>query len=169
MYDDELTWLADQAQVSQVIIEIGVWRGRSAACLAEHTTGLVLAIDHFMGDSDTAKWFDDRPDGLRNDCLDNLREFISAGRLLVLQRPSLEAAPFVAELLRYRPADMVFVDGDHSYDATVADINAYMPILRSGGLICGHDSDFPNVRRAVDFALPGWQPGPSRIWYGRKP
>jgi predicted O-methyltransferase YrrM len=169
MNDDELRWLARQAAGAGVVVEIGVWRGRSTACLAEHCRGLVIAIDHFLGDADTAPYFDDRPDGLRRECLRNLAEFVQGGRLLILEKPSREAAPIVAELLRHRLADMVFIDGDHSVQGTLTDIVDYLPLLRHGGLLCGHDIDFPSVRRAVDLAAPGWRQGPGHIWYRHKP
>lgn len=169
MHDDELAWLARLAAKSGVFVEIGVWRGRSTACLAEHCRGLVIAIDHFMGDADTAPHFADRPDGLRRECLRNLSEFLGAGRLLLLEKSSHEAAPLLAELLRHRPADVVFIDGDHSPGGVLADIEDYSPLLRPGGVLCGHDIDFPAVRRAVDQALPGWRQGPGRIWYQYKP
>ena len=49
--------------------------------------------------------------------------------------------------------DFVFIDGEHSYEAAKADIKAWWPKVRSGGLFVGHDYDrqrFPGVCRAVD-------------------
>ena len=49
--------------------------------------------------------------------------------------------------------DFVFIDGEHSYEAAKADIEAWWPKVRSGGLLMGHDYDrqrFAGVCRAVD-------------------
>ena len=35
--------------------------------------------------------------------------------------------------------DMVFVDGSHSYEGTLADLEAYAPLLKPGGLMVCHD------------------------------
>lgn len=52
--------------------------------------------------------------------------------------------------------DMIFIDGDHTYEAVKRDIYWATRIVRSGGIICGHDydsSDFPGVTTAVHEAL----------------
>ena len=38
-----------------------------------------------------------------------------------------------------RPLDVLFIDGDHSYDGVASDFAAYGPLVRQGGLIGFHD------------------------------
>jgi cephalosporin hydroxylase len=45
----------------------------------------------------------------------------------------------VRSLLRGHKLDLLFIDGDHSYDGVKADFNNYSPLLREGGLIVFHD------------------------------
>jgi predicted O-methyltransferase YrrM len=42
-------------------------------------------------------------------------------------------------LLEGRPVDMMFIDGDHTYDGVKADYEMYSPLVRPGGLIGFHD------------------------------
>lgn len=35
--------------------------------------------------------------------------------------------------------DFVFIDGDHSYKAVMSDLQNYVPKIKSGGLLTGHD------------------------------
>ena len=35
--------------------------------------------------------------------------------------------------------DLVFIDGDHGYDMVKADLQAWLPKVRPGGYLCGHD------------------------------
>lgn len=70
--------------------------------------------------------------------------------------------------------DLVFIDGDHSYDAVMEDIENWIDKVREGGIICGHDFGnpyHPDVERAVrdyfrihvDFVK-----DPTLVWYVRK-
>src|SRR5262249_29650597 len=60
--------------------------------------------------------------------------------------------------------DMVFIDGDHRYEAVKRDILKWQPKLKSGGLLCGHDRNWPGVEQAIQELLPSWKPGPGTLW-----
>jgi hypothetical protein len=58
------------------------------------------------------------------------------------------------------PLDYVYIDGNHAYEYVVDDIKNYFPLVRSGGIIGGHDfyngfqSEHDGVVRAVcEFAV----------------
>ena len=52
--------------------------------------------------------------------------------------------------------DFVFIDADHSYEACLADINAWLPKVKVGGYIAGHDYfSWPGVSEAVNEAFSG--------------
>ena len=42
--------------------------------------------------------------------------------------------------------DMVFIDADHSYEGTAADLEAWWPIVVRGGWLGGHDYANPDER-----------------------
>ena len=44
--------------------------------------------------------------------------------------------------LRRNSMDIVYVDGDHSYEGVASDLNAWWPILRDGGAMVGHAAWF---------------------------
>ena len=49
--------------------------------------------------------------------------------------------------------DLVYIDADHSYEATKKDIEMWELKVREGGILCGHDygsPDWPGVKQAVD-------------------
>ena len=52
--------------------------------------------------------------------------------------------------------DFVYIDGGHSYDAVKKDMKTWLPKLKKGGYLCGHDFGnpcTPDVARAVkDFS-----------------
>ena len=45
----------------------------------------------------------------------------------------------VIEALGGRPLDVLFIDGDHSYDGVRRDFELYAPLVRAGGIIGLHD------------------------------
>lgn len=167
-----LDWLAEQAARHQTIVELGVWKGRSTACLAEHTAGTVFAIDHFHGSRkgrstvhSQATTTEGRAE-LIAETTANLKEFIDAGKLYLIEQSGDVAATILQDVLRHRPADMVFIDADHDYEAISGDIRTYRPLLRPGGLLCGHDVGWEGVDRAINELLPGWKRAPDCcVWY----
>ncbi|MBU3591454.1 class I SAM-dependent methyltransferase [Polynucleobacter sp. 78F-HAINBA] len=46
--------------------------------------------------------------------------------------------------------DLVYIDGDHTYEGVVKDLAAWYPKVKKGGIICGDDIGWPGVKKAVD-------------------
>jgi Methyltransferase domain len=71
--------------------------------------------------------------------------------------------------------DVVFVDADHSYAAVLADIKAWWPKLKAGGVMAGHDIyTYDTVYRGVmdaakDLGLTVNVIAEQNIWEIRKP
>jgi hypothetical protein len=64
--------------------------------------------------------------------------------------------------------DSAFIDGSHHYADVCADINEWLPLIRPGGIIAGHDysTAFPGVMDAVNYLLPRFEVVPdTRIWW----
>lgn len=58
-----------------------------------------------------------------------------------------------------RPVDILFIDTSHTYEHTLAELRAYVPLVRPGGLVLAHDTgSYPDVARALDeyFGPDGW-------------
>lgn len=47
--------------------------------------------------------------------------------------------------------NLVMIDGDHSYEGVIEDIDHWLPKIRAGGVLAGHDfgHQYPGVKRAV--------------------
>lgn len=61
--------------------------------------------------------------------------------------------------------DLVFIDADHAEESVLRDLEAWVPRVRPGGVISGHDygsHNHPGVQRAVDRFLSG-HPHPVRV------
>lgn len=149
----ELYWLAAQAQTHFSIAEVGSFHGRSTRALADHTLGTVYAIDPWDGPykfEDGTACFTVSNSDYSAFCT-NMADSLTTGKVKIC-RGDLSA--FAA--LDIRP-DMVFIDGDHRYEAVKSDILLALDLLEDGGLLCGHDYWQPEwwgVQKAVDELLP---------------
>lgn len=50
-----------------------------------------------------------------------------------------ESSRNVAQHFEPKSLDLVFIDGDHSYEGCLADLNDVAPLVKPGGRIIGHD------------------------------
>lgn len=149
--ESELTWLAEQASKQKTILEVGSWRGRSICAMASNTSGRCWAVDTWAGtQGEHDRFFSDQdPDWL-------YREFLENTRHLANVTPIRGVSWEVAETLGPILFDMIFIDGDHAYEAVKRDLIAWIPRLKRGGLLVGHDLDRgrPGVQRALNEVLP---------------
>jgi len=86
------------------------------------------------------------------------------GRVVLVAKTSAEAVQeFEPESI-----DFVFIDGCHTYQHVKHDIVMWAPKVRAGGLVCGHDINWPSVQRAVFERNPLYQTHePERVWFWR--
>jgi predicted O-methyltransferase YrrM len=71
----------------------------------------------------------------------------AGARACILHASSRETA----RVMDNAALDFVFIDAEHTYEALSADIAAWLPKLKPGGLLCGHDYSKPGERSAL-----GW-------------
>ena len=90
-------------------------------------------------------------------------------RIEWLIMPSVEAA----ERLKDGALDYVFIDACHNYEPVKADIEAWYPKVRSGGIVAGHDFSvhFEGVKQSVRerFGEDGFSVARGKVWWMRKP
>lgn len=163
----ELRWLYQQFSRSKTHAEIGVYCGRSlfASC-AGMRGGDVFAVDMTVasvpgGDHPDAAWIQ----SVRNATVCAIK-LAAPIQVECMNTGSLDAA---RELFRRGvQLDSVFIDGSHEYEHVDADIGEWLPLIRQGGIISGHDysTAFPGVIRAVTERISWFQVVPgTRIWH----
>jgi len=145
----QLTWLNDKAKNNKVI-EVGSYMGRSTLALAEYSE-YVISVDNWKGPREVVL-SDEFRSTLYQKFTSNLATYISVGRVIPLRINCRELT--VDKLPRQPLFDMVFIDGDHSYESVCFDIKFWKPLIRKGGLICGHDYVYiSDVSQAVKELL----------------
>ena len=156
MNPGELRWLYETAKGMDSIIEIGSWKGRSTYALLSGCKGTVYAVDPFPGDP-----FPANHGSTYEDFIKNVGNF-----------PNLSVCKMTSEAAAANglppQVDMVFIDGDHSYEGVMADLKIFAP--RAKKLLCGHDltdPDYPGIRQALYefFGADRVASGPDSLWY----
>jgi predicted O-methyltransferase YrrM len=170
MQEVELRWLAEMAKKSTAIVEVGSWKGRSTKALAAATSGVVYAVDNWKGsaggDLTELEANEKGSEAIFAEFKANLAPEIAAGKVVIVNADHATAMDEVRERLGGNVADMVFIDGEHNYEAVKRDILNYSEILKPGGLLCGHDccEAHPGVVKALRELAPVAEVHAGSVW-----
>lgn len=75
-----------------------------------------------------------------------LSRYNETGRLsLLVEDSSVAAEKFPDEYFDY-----VYIDAQHEYDNVLKDIKAWLPKVKKGGFLAGHDYGLPGVMKAIN-------------------
>ena len=137
-------WLLTKYERSSPLVgaEIGVKEGRFSSYLLRKFPNLIMiAVDpriSQLGESETYTDWD--WESINNEYKANIEPYI--GRLAEYSYYSHEAA----EMMENESLDFVFLDAQHDYQSVKRDIACWLPKVKKGGLMSGHDYD-PNPER----------------------
>ena len=156
---------AAQGRPDPRVAEVGSWAGRTAITLADACPrATVYCVDTWEGTPqsyDMEEW----GQGVQDDPTGALAQEHGPEKLFATFCRNMGSRLFRNVFPCRGPSvlwaaswpfavDMVFLDGDHRYEAVKADIEAWRPHVRPGGIFCGHDFWIcPGVNRAVEEAF----------------
>jgi predicted O-methyltransferase YrrM len=158
-YQKHYTCMVNEAREGAHFVEVGSWKGKSSSYMAveiinsgknirfdcvdtwggspEHQQG-GSHVDHFVVDGVLFDHF-----------IDNMKPV--EGYYNPVKNYSIEAAKLYAD----NSLDFVFIDAAHDYENVKADIQAWLPKVKIGGWIGGHDYTWnEGIRRACRELLP---------------
>ena len=133
-------------------VEVGAWKGRSAAYMAVEIANSGKNIKFDVVDTWQGSLEHQTDPSITNDTLyleflANMKpaeDYYTARRM-----PSLEAAESYPD----GSLDFVLIDASHEYADVRADILAWLPKIRPGGTLAGDDYNWPGVKQAVNELL----------------
>lgn len=132
-------------------IEIGSYKGYTTHSMIEGNASRVFSIDLWNGDlsntSEDWNWQLDKQKGLNV-----LKQFCKKSGETLFNKvfPVIGSGDFWSKVWPFS-VDLIFIDGDHSYESCKKDIDNWLPHLKDDGILCGHDYNeaCPGVMQAV--------------------
>ena len=155
-------WLYDRmigrAPHTATFVEVGCWLGKSTAYFASRIRDCGKAIAFYAVDT----WQGSPNEPAMVEAVaqaggsvfelfrTNMREAGVLDVIRPLRMPSVAAATLFAN----DSLDFVFIDADHTCEAVQADITAWRPKVRAGGILAGHDwNTYDSLQQAVTSIL----------------
>ena len=141
-----------------MVADIGSWVGSSALVLAQAVlpyNGSVFAIDHWRGSPQIGQ----ESIAERVDIYNVFKQNMIELGVWHIVHPLVMDSMTASKIFKDRILDLVFIDADHRYECVKQDITSWLPKLRDGGILCGHDiftyySNFvEEIRNIIDNSL----------------
>ena len=163
-------WIVSQATNGSHFVEIGSYHGRSTCYMAveiinSNKSILFDCVDTWMGSEEHQEGaaFEDATvvqGKLYHSFLGNIapvRHWV-----LPIRMTSVEASTLYPDV----SLDWVFLDAGHEYGSVVEDITHWLPKVKQGGILSGHDWSHPDIQRALQdvLTLPVYQHGDACWW-----
>jgi hypothetical protein len=147
--------------IPTIFVEIGAWLGKSTAFLGVEIINsqkpiTLYVVDTWEGSPDEAKemsvvtpmemYIQQHGSNAPYDqFLKNVAPVLPV--LNILKMSSEEAS----KKFESKTLDFVFIDADHSFKCINSDIINWLPKIKPGGVIGGHDFLYASVKKAVDL------------------
>ncbi len=143
LYSDMVRKMPDGSK----FVEVGVFAGRSFFYFVVEAINANKKFETYAVDSFT---FSDYEPNVGRNILDVFKENAAKADYsvnIIVGDSSCSADSFENESL-----DFIFIDSDHVYERVSSDIKAWLPKIKIGGILAGHDycEEHPGVIQAVD-------------------
>jgi predicted O-methyltransferase YrrM len=142
----------DTSKDGDHFVEIGVWKGGSTSFMGVEIFNsnkkiIFDAIDSFAGSNEHG----DVSDWLFDEASKNLKPLTDIGIVNLIKGYSLD----IVNTYKDESIDFCFIDASHEYNDVKADLIAWLPKVKKGGILAGHDYDraWQGVISAVDEVI----------------
>lgn len=149
IYFDMVTKCSDNAH----FVEVGTWLGKSAAFMAEiikeskkNIRFDCVDIWEYISSEPYYHTYKNDVNDLYMAFLMNMKDTNSLDHIKPIKLNSVDAA----KLYDDESLDFAFIDASHQYENVKKDIQVWLPKIKKGGFLAGHDYVFIDVKKAVD-------------------
>ena len=156
----------------KVLVELGTWKGHSIIHLAKKLQkeeyefelyGVDLFENSLIHQTEGNHYLSNQIPLLWDIYNANLEK----AQVRHLVKDIKESSWKASEKFKDGSVDFLFIDADHKYESVVKDIKSWLPKMKKGGMISGHDFHQPTagVKKAVEELIPDYKLGTDHIWY----
>lgn len=156
-YKNEDGWFNYQDFYSEVvvllpqdanIVEVGAWKGTSAAYMGVEIFNsgkniTLNVVDTWEGSPNHSEIV--KTDDIYGKYKEKMKHLDGKVNYKTLKMTSVEAS----KLFDDESLDFIFIDANHSFESVCEDIDSWLPKLKYGCMISGHDYD-PNHQGVID-------------------
>lgn len=151
------------------VVEVGSWLGKSAIFLANQIKEKGINADFYCvdiwegttGDSDIDKIIKMHGGSVYDIFLGNIEKCGVSDFIKPIKKDSVSAS----RKFKNNSLDFCFIDALHTYEAVKEDIKTWLPKVKPGKYIGGHDADRECVQRALNEVLGNnWYRDSERSW-----
>lgn len=151
-FQDLYSQFVQQMNDGDIFVEVGCWKGKSVSYIAVEIINSskdikCYAIDTWRGSKEHQNDNSVASNSLYELFLDNIEPVKNV--VVPVRKSSLEAVKDFAD----GSINVVYIDASHEYDDVKADILAWLPKVKRGGILAGHDYTWESVKKAVDETL----------------
>lgn len=148
-YPNAYNFLVSNIPDNGVFVECGAWLGSSSSYLCDIAKDRinVYIVDTWKGspnELDTTHKL-----ATKKDIYQIFLKNMGTRKFIPIKKDSIEASKDFED----KSCDVVYIDMDHRYEAVKQDIEKWLPKVKSGGYIAGHDYapyEWDGVVKAVD-------------------
>ncbi len=150
------------------IAELGCWKGRSLCSIADLIKQKELQVtvfDTFEGTENEGSAHVEAKDGnLLKVFKDNIENFGVTSNVVICPNRTDDSESL--EFIEKEKFSLVFIDADHSTEAVKRDIINWLPKIKAGGTLAGHDIEWDTVKQALyDLNLAPFIAASGNVWF----
>ena len=139
---EALRELCEELPENFAALEVGSWLGQGSTqvliAAAKRKNGVVYCVDTWRGSPNVVKH---QKIVKKYDVFGTFQANVQAGGGDALVKSLVMPADDAAQIISDHQFDLVFIDADHSYQATKSDIAKWRNKVKPGGILCGHDCE----------------------------
>lgn len=140
----------------QVIVEIGVWGGKSlipmAFALRENGSGLIYGIDPWSSnesvkgmDGINKEWWSQvNHQKILDGLVQKINQYGLKNQVVLIRQTSMQTEPIY-------DIGLLHIDGNHSEDCSYNDVVKWVPLVKRGGIIIFDDVTWGTTGKAVQW------------------
>lgn len=135
--------IEENFEKDSILVEIGSFSGVSTsmfACVCE----FVYAVDPWSDYSEINSGFLNQAE---SEFDNRMKQYSNVEKIKLKSEDAVKLFP-------NESVDVVYIDGEHKYESVLFDIQAWLPKIVKGGLLCGHDYIEDGIQKALKNTFP---------------